>query len=91
MQLQINTNPTRTPAGDGLLFADGSDAKWPPSDLSDCDFFLWGTPRVFNKHRPHTLEELKEGISKEVTAVYTRVDKRLKTAAGNRLELVHSR
>jgi len=39
-------------------------------DLSICDFFLWGylKEKVF-KHRPHTLEELKDRIREEIGAI----------------------
>jgi hypothetical protein len=42
---------------------------WPPRlpDLSPCDFFLWGYLKaaVF-KHRPRTLDQLKEAIQEEI-------------------------
>jgi len=39
-------------------------------DLSMCDFFLWGylKDEVF-RHRPHTIEEIKQKISEEVEAI----------------------
>jgi len=42
---------------------------WSP-DLSPCGFFLWGylTEKIF-KHRPRSLEDLKERIRKETDAV----------------------
>lgn len=48
------------------------DVGWPARspDLSMCDFFLWGylKEKVF-KHRPHTLEELKNRIIEETSAI----------------------
>ena len=48
------------------------DVEWPARspDLSIWDFFLWGyiKEKVF-KHRPHTLEELKDRIREEITAI----------------------
>jgi len=48
------------------------DLRWPARspDLSICDFFLWGylKEKVF-KHRPHTLEELKDRIREEIGAI----------------------
>ncbi|XP_039282917.1 uncharacterized protein LOC120351044 [Nilaparvata lugens] len=56
----------------GRLISLRGDVKWPARspDLSVCDFFLWGYPKekVF-KHRPHTLEELKEKIREEIQAL----------------------
>jgi len=54
-----------------LVFLRG-DLRWPARspDLSICDFFLWGylKEKVF-KHRPHTLEELKDRIREEIGAI----------------------
>lgn len=48
------------------------DVEWPARspDLSICDFFLWGyiKEKVF-KHRPHTVEELKDRIREELAAI----------------------
>ncbi|XP_039294955.1 uncharacterized protein LOC120353834 [Nilaparvata lugens] len=56
----------------GRLISLRGDVKWPARspDLSVCDFFLWGylKEKVF-KHRPHTLEELKEKIREEIQAL----------------------
>ena len=39
------------------------------SDLSPCDFFLWGYLKAeVYKHRPRTLQELKDVIRQEVAA-----------------------
>lgn len=49
-----------------------STISWPPRspDLSPCDFFLWGylKAEVF-KHRPRTIEELKEAIVEEIAQI----------------------
>ena len=48
------------------------DISWPPRspDLSPCDFFLWGylKAEVF-KHRPRTIEELKEAIVEAIAGI----------------------
>jgi len=45
---------------------------WPARspDLSMCDFFRWGylKDKVF-RHRPHTIEDLKQKITEEVEAI----------------------
>jgi hypothetical protein len=45
---------------------------WPPRspDLSPCDFFLWGylKAEVF-KHRPRSLDQLKEAIQEEIEGI----------------------
>jgi hypothetical protein len=47
--------------------------SWPPSspDLSPCDFFLWGylKAEVF-KHRPRSLDQLKEAIQEEWLQIF---------------------
>jgi len=39
-------------------------------DLSPCDYFLWGylKAEVF-KHRPRTIEDLKEAIRQEISTI----------------------
>ncbi|KAF0710687.1 Reverse transcriptase domain-containing protein, partial [Aphis craccivora] len=48
------------------------DIGWPARspDLSMCDFFLWGylKDKVF-RHRPHTIEDLKQKITEEIEAI----------------------
>jgi hypothetical protein len=56
----------------GRLVSLRSDIGWPTRspDLSMCDFFLWGylKDKVF-KHRPNTIEDLKEKITQEIEAI----------------------
>jgi hypothetical protein len=45
---------------------------WPPRspDVSPCDFFLWGYLKVaVFKHRPWTLDQLKEAIQEEIEGI----------------------
>jgi len=54
-----------------LIFRFG-DMLWPPcsSDLSTCNFFLWGylKSRVYT-HKPCTLNDLKEAIRQEIRPI----------------------
>jgi hypothetical protein len=56
----------------GRLISQRGDIAWPARspDLSPCDYFLWGylKAEVF-KHRPRTIEELKDAIRSEITAI----------------------
>jgi hypothetical protein len=48
------------------------DICWPPrsTDLTPCDFFLWGYLKtLIQQHRPQTLEGLKEAITQEDAAI----------------------
>ena len=55
----------------GLIFLRG-DISWPTrsQDLTPCDYFLWGylKAKVF-KHRPRTLQALKDAIHLEVARI----------------------
>jgi len=55
----------------GRLVSLRGDIGWPARspDLSMCDFFLWGyfKDKVF-RHRPHTIEDLKQKITEEIEA-----------------------
>jgi hypothetical protein len=45
---------------------------WPPRspDLSPCDFFLWEYLKaVVFKHRPQTMDQLKEAIQEEIEGI----------------------
>lgn len=56
----------------GRLVSLRGDIAWPPRspDLSPCDFFLWGHLKAeVYKHRPTTLQALKEAITQEVAAI----------------------
>jgi len=48
------------------------DVEWPARspDLSPCDVFLWGNlkEKVF-KHRPRSVEDLKERIQQEIDSI----------------------
>lgn len=56
------------------------DLGWPARspDLSPCDFFLWGylKEKVF-KHRPRTLDDLKERITQEINAIPVEMTRRV--------------
>jgi hypothetical protein len=56
----------------GRLISLRGDVGWlaRSPDLSPCDFFLWGylNEKVF-KHRPRSLEDLKERIRQEIDAI----------------------
>ena len=56
----------------GRLVSLRGDIGWPARspDLSMCDFFLWGylKDKVF-RHRPHTIEDLKQKITEEIEAI----------------------
>ncbi|XP_068233554.1 uncharacterized protein [Palaemon carinicauda] len=50
---------------------------WMSPDLSPCDFFLWGYLKAeVYKHRPRTLQELKDVIRQEVAAIPREVTRR---------------
>ena len=56
----------------GRLVSLRGDISWPPRspDLSPSDFFLWGYLKAeVYKHRPRTLQELKDVIRQEVAAI----------------------
>ena len=56
----------------GRLISRFADIYWPsrPPDLSMCNYFLWGHLKAcVYKHKPHTLEELKEAIREEVAQI----------------------
>lgn len=58
----------RSVYGDRII----SRGLWPPRspDLSPCDFYLWGTlkNKVYASN-PHTLQELKDSITREIQAI----------------------
>ncbi|KAJ4452286.1 hypothetical protein ANN_03805 [Periplaneta americana] len=58
----------RSVIGDRII----SRGFWPPRspDLSSCDFYLWGTlkDKVYASN-PHTLQELKDNITREIQAI----------------------
>jgi len=62
------------------LISLGGDMEWPArsSDLSPCDFFLWGylKEKVF-KHRPQSLEDLKERIQQEIDSILPELTRRV--------------
>jgi hypothetical protein len=56
------------------------DIGWPPrsSDLTPCDFFLWGYLKAeVYQHRPQTLEGLKEAITQKVAAIPPEMTRRV--------------
>ena len=64
----------------GRLISLRGDVEWPARspDLSPCDFFLWGylKEKVF-KHRPRSLEDLKERIRQEIDAIPPEITRRV--------------
>ena len=56
----------------GHLISLRGDIGWPTRspDLSPCDFFLWGylKSKVYINH-PQSIEQLKEAIRQEITAI----------------------
>jgi len=73
----------------GHLISLRGDVGWPAQspDLSPCDFFLWGylKEKVF-KHRPRSLEDLKERIRQEIDAIPPEITRRVKKNFGERLQ-----
>lgn len=56
----------------GRLLSLHGDIAWPPRspDLTPCDYFLWGYLKAqVYKHRPRTMEALKEVITQEVANI----------------------
>jgi hypothetical protein len=57
-----------------------SDGLWPPRspDLTPCDFYLWGNlkERVYQTN-PRSLEDLKDGICREISRISTAELKRV--------------
>jgi len=64
----------------GRLISLRGDVEWPARspDLSPCDFFLWGylKEKVF-KHRPRSLEDLKERIQQEIDSIAPELTQRV--------------
>ena len=56
-------------------------------DLSPCDFFLWGylKEKVF-KHRPRSLEDLKERIQQEIDSIPPELTRRVMKNFRERLQ-----
>ena len=73
----------------GRLISLRGDVGWPARspDLSPCDFFLWGylKEKVF-KHRPRSLEDLKERIRQEIDATPPEITRRVMTNFRERLQ-----
>jgi len=65
------------------------DVEWPAQspDLSPCDVFLWGylKEKVF-KHRPRSLEDLKERIQQEIDSIPTELTRRVMKNFQERLQ-----
>jgi len=64
----------------GRLISLRGDMEWPARspDLSQCDVFLWGylKEEVF-KHRPQSLEDLKERIQQEIDSILAELTRRV--------------
>jgi hypothetical protein len=73
----------------GRLISLRGNVKWPARspDLSPCDFFLWGylKEKVF-KHRPRSLEDLKERIRQEINAIPPEITQRVMKNFRERLQ-----
>jgi len=73
----------------GRLFSLGGDMEWPARspDLSPCDSFLWGylKEKVF-KHRPRSLEDLKERIQQEIDSIPPELTRRVMKNFWERLQ-----
>ena len=65
------------------------DVEWPARspDLSLCDVFLWGylKEKVF-KHRPQSLEDLKERIQEEIDSIPPELTRRVMKSFRERLQ-----
>ena len=59
---------------------------WSP-DLSPCDVFLWGylKEKVF-KHRPRSVEDLKETIQQEIGSIPPELTRRVMKSFRERLQ-----
>ena len=72
----------------GHLISRLGDMLWPPSsDLSTCDFFLWGylKSHVYT-HKPRTLNDLKEAICHEIRPIDRQLLARVMDDLKKRLE-----
>ena len=73
----------------GRLISLRGDVEWPARspDLSPCDFFLWGylKEKVF-KHRPRSLEDLKERIQQEIDSIPPELTRRVMKNFRERLQ-----
>ena len=73
----------------GLLISLRADVKWPARspDLSPCDVFLWGylKEKIF-KHRPRSLEDLKERIQQEIDSIPPELTRRVMKNFRERLQ-----
>ena len=73
----------------GRLISLRGDVGWPARspDLSPCDFFLWGylKEKVF-KHRPRSLEDLKERIRQEIDVIPPEITRRVMKNFRERLQ-----
>lgn len=74
----------------GRLISRSGDIDWPARspDLNPCDFFLWGylKDRVY-RHRPRSIEQLKQRIIEEVEAIPTNMTMRVEENFWSRLQL----
>ena len=73
----------------GRLISLRGDVEWPARspDLSPCGFFLWGylKEKVF-KHRPRSLEDLKERIQQEIDTILPELTRRVMKNFRERLQ-----
>jgi hypothetical protein len=73
----------------GRLISLRGDVEWlaQSPDLSPCEFFLWGylKEKVF-KHRPRSLEDLKERIQQEIDSILPELTRRVMKNFWERLQ-----
>ena len=64
----------------GYLISLRGDIGWPDrsSDSNPCDFFLWGylKSKVYS-NRPQSIEQLKDAIRQEITAIPHEITRRV--------------
>jgi len=73
----------------GRLISFRGDVEWPARspDLSPCDVFLWGyLKEKFFKHRPRSLEDLKERIQQEIDSIPPELTRRVMKNFQERLQ-----
>ena len=73
----------------GRLISLRGDVEWPArsQDLSPCDVFLWEylKEKVF-KHRPRSVEDLKERIQQEIDSIPPELTRRVMKSFRERLQ-----
>jgi len=73
----------------GRLISLRGGVEWPARspDLSPCDVFLWGyLKEKVSKHRPRSLEDLKERIQQEIASIPPELTRRVMKNFRERLQ-----